>query len=156
DGGTHDWDSNYSGLASSMFDGAFHTYGAMLTTDWIIVYFDGKELSRFPMDDFFRTPLYMVVTLAMDPSSVTQASGTYDIVVDYVRAYAAPDIREQHLTGTDGANTLAGGTFDDVLEGGGGADILSGGPGADTMRGGAGNDTYYVDNTGDRIDERGG
>jgi beta-glucanase (GH16 family) len=95
--GTHDWDSNYQsvsrlGYASSMFDGTFHTYGAMITKDWIIDYFDGKELSRFPMNDFFRTPLYMVVTLAMNPSEPTQASGTYDMVVDYVHAYAAPEV----------------------------------------------------------------
>jgi beta-glucanase (GH16 family) len=155
-GSVHDWDSNYSGLASSMFDGTFHTYGAMITTDWIIVYFDGAELSRFPMNDFFRTPLYMVVSLAMDPSGVAQASGAYDMVLDYVRAYAAPDVTEQHLQGTDGANNLAGGTFNDTLVGGAGNDRLSGGPGADTMHGGTGNDIYYVDNAGDRIDERGG
>ena len=75
-----------------MFDGTFHTYGARITTDWITVYFDGKELSRFPMSESFRTPLYMLVSLAMNPKEVEQASGTYNMVVDYVRAYAAPDV----------------------------------------------------------------
>ena len=64
---SHAFDSNYSGLAGSMFDGAFHTYGARITADWITVYYDGQELSRFPMSDAFRTPLYMLVSLAMDP-----------------------------------------------------------------------------------------
>ena len=32
-----------------MFDGSFHTYGAMITQDWITVFYDGKELSRFPI-----------------------------------------------------------------------------------------------------------
>ena len=130
-----------------MFDGSFHTYGAMLTEDWIIVFYDGEELSRFPMSDFFRTPLYMVVTLAMDPSGVGQASGAYDMVLDYVRAYAAPDVMEQHLDGTDAADTLTGGTFDDILDGG--AD-------ADTMSGGLGNDTYHVDNPFDVVVEADG
>jgi len=34
---THAWESNYTGLAASMFDGTFHTYGARITTDWITI-----------------------------------------------------------------------------------------------------------------------
>ncbi len=141
---THAWESNYTGLAGSMFDGTFHTYGARITTDWITVFYDGKELSRFPMSEFFRTPLYMVVTLAMNPSEVAQASGRYDMVLDYVRAYSAPAAMERHLNGTDAANILTGGRFDDVLDGRGGADKMSGG---------LGNDTYKVDNASDAVIE---
>ncbi|MER9876347.1 family 16 glycosylhydrolase [Mesorhizobium sp. M0195] len=135
---------DYTRLADSMFDGAFHTYGARITTDWITVYYDGQELSRFPMSEFFRTPLYMVVSLAMNPKEVEQASGTYKMVVDYVRAYAAPNVMEQHLTGTAAADILKGGNFDDVLDGRGGADRMSGG---------LGNDTYRVDNAFDVVIE---
>jgi Ca2+-binding RTX toxin-like protein len=127
-----------------MFDGTFHTYGARITTDWITIFYDGKELSRFPMSEFFRTPLYMVVTLAMNPSEVAQASGRYDMVLDYVRAYSAPAAMERHLNGTDAANILTGGHFDDVLDGRGGADKMSGG---------LGNDTYKVDNASDAVIE---
>ncbi|MER9924784.1 family 16 glycosylhydrolase, partial [Mesorhizobium sp. M0048] len=141
---SHAWESDYTRLADSMFDGAFHTYGARITTDWITMYYDGKELSRFPMSDFFRTPLYMLVTLSMYSSGVEQASGTYKMVVDYVRAYAAPNVMEQHLTGTDAADILKGGNFDDVLDGRGGADRMSGG---------LGNDTYRVDNAFDVVIE---
>ncbi|MER9132221.1 family 16 glycosylhydrolase [Mesorhizobium sp. M0768] len=138
---------NYTGLAGSMFDGAFHTYGARITTDWITVYYDGTELSRFPMSEFFRTPLYMVASLAMNPLEVERASGTYDLVIDYVRAYAAPDVMEQHLTGKDAADILNVGSFDDVLDGGAGADKMSGG---------FGNDTYRVDNAFDVVIEAAG
>ncbi len=50
--------SNYSRLSSTqnmaiwgwndMFDGEFHRYGCLVTPDWITIYLDGKELSRFP------------------------------------------------------------------------------------------------------------
>ncbi|TIU94375.1 MAG: calcium-binding protein [Mesorhizobium sp.] len=141
---SHAWKGNYTGLAGSMFDGTFHTYGARITTDWITVYYDGKELSRFPMSESFRTPLYMLASLAMNPLEVERASGTYKMVIDYVRAYAAPDVMEQHLTGTDAADILNGGSFDDVLDGGAGADKMSGG---------LGNDTYRVDNAFDVVIE---
>ncbi|CAN7704737.1 family 16 glycosylhydrolase [Mesorhizobium amorphae] len=144
---SHASKGNYTGLTGSMFDGAFHTYGARITTDWITVYYDGKELSRFPMSESFRTPLYMLVSLAMNPKEVEQASGTYKMVVDYVRAYAAPDVMEQHLNGTDAADILNGGSFDDVLDGRAGADKMSGG---------FGNDTYRVDNAFDVVIEAAG
>lgn len=141
---SHVAESDYTGLPGSMFDGAFHTYGAMITTDWITIFYDGVELSRFPMSDLFRTPYYMLVSLAMTPSGVAQASGTYEMVLDYVRAYAAPEVMEQHLTGTDAADVLTGGAFDDVIDGAGDADIMSGG---------LGNDTYYLDNASDVVIE---
>ncbi|MER8441395.1 family 16 glycosylhydrolase [Mesorhizobium sp. M1312] len=144
---SHASKGNYTGLPSSMFDGAFHTYGARITTDWITVYYDGKELSRFPMSESFRTPLYMLASLAMNPLEVERASGTYKMVIDYVRAYAAPDVMEQHLTGTAAADILNGGSFDDVLDGRAGADKMSGG---------FGNDTYRVDNAFDVVIEAAG
>ena len=141
---SHAWESDYTGLPGSMFDGGFHTYGAMITTDWITVFYDGEELSRFPMSDWFRTPLYMVVSLGMYSTAAPQAS---DMVLDYVRAYAAPPVMEQHLNGTDAADILTGGAFDDVLNGAGDADVMSGG---------LGNDTYYVDNASDIVVEAAG
>ena len=51
-----------------------------------------------------------------------------------------------NLTGNDTKNTLVGNSAANILDGKGGADILDGG---------AGNDTYYVDDIGDTIIERG-
>jgi Ca2+-binding RTX toxin-like protein len=57
------------------------------------------------------------------------------------------------LTGTVGADTLNGMAGNDILVGRGGNDILDGGAGNDRMNGGAGDDVYYVDSTGDVINE---
>lgn len=88
---------NYSGLSSpqnmgiwgwnDMFDGQFHRYGCMVTPDWIIIYLDGKELSRFPTFPEAKRPLYMRVTLAMQDQFVARATSPTRLRVDYVRAY---------------------------------------------------------------------
>jgi Ca2+-binding RTX toxin-like protein len=54
---------------------------------------------------------------------------------------------DDYLIGDDNENLLRGGFGDDTLDGGGGADILQGGDG---------NDDYYVDDSGDVVDESGG
>ena len=59
------------------------------------------------------------------------------------------------LRGGSAADTLWGLAGDDSLFGFGGNDLLDGGVGNDVMRGGAGNDTYFIDSTGDKIDEQG-
>jgi hypothetical protein len=89
--------SNYSGLSSpqnmgiwgwnDMFDGQFHRYGCMVTPDWIIIYLDRKELSRFPTFPEAKRPLYMRVTLAMQNEFVASATSPTRLWVDYVRAY---------------------------------------------------------------------
>jgi Ca2+-binding RTX toxin-like protein len=64
-----------------------------------------------------------------------------------VFALAIAAAGDQKLTGTPVA---------DVLTGASGNDIINGGVGADTMTGKLGNDTYYVDNTGDVVNELAG
>lgn len=60
---------------------------------------------------------------------------------------------DNRITGNGGDNTLMGMAGNDTLEGGVGEDTLDGGTGADIMRGGAGNDIYYVDDSGDVVEE---
>jgi beta-glucanase (GH16 family) len=98
DGGVHK--GNYSGLSSSkntaiwgwndMFDGSFHRYGCLVTPNWIIIYLDGKEVSRFPTYPEAKRPLFMRITLAMQDEFVAKASSPTRLRVDYVRAYALP------------------------------------------------------------------
>ncbi|MGO4389216.1 family 16 glycosylhydrolase [Microvirga sp. 2YAF29] len=166
--------SLYSDLPGSMFDGQFHTYGGLVTPDWMITYMDGKEIARMKTVDAFKTPLYMVLDLAMLPAEASKASGTYEMVVDYVKAYASGSSSpppmpipntptgpvtlngkssNDVLTGTKFADKLYGHGGNDQLKGLDGNDTLDGGAGADTMIGGAGDDTYYVDNVGDVIIE---
>ena len=91
---------NYSGLSSprntaiwgwnDLFDGSFHRYGCLVTPAWIIIYLDGKEVSRFPTYPEAKLPLFMRITLAMQDEFVAKASSPTRLRVDYVRAYALP------------------------------------------------------------------
>ena len=55
------------------------------------------------------------------------------------------------LSGTGGADVIAGLGGNDTISGGGGNDIICGGDGNDKITGSAGNDTIYGDNGNDRL-----
>jgi beta-glucanase (GH16 family) len=40
----------------------FHAYGGEITPEWVILYFDRRELGRFPTMPEWKTPLYMLVS----------------------------------------------------------------------------------------------
>lgn len=74
----------------------WHTHGALISDDWIVVYLDRVELARFPMMDAFRTPLYPQLTLSVARDRNTklvapEAQSPMDLLVDYVRVYAPVD-----------------------------------------------------------------
>lgn len=71
----------------------WHTHGALITDDWIVIYLDQVEIARFPMLDQLRTPLYPQLTLSIlkqpDTGAVSpEAMSPMDLQVDYVRVYA--------------------------------------------------------------------
>jgi Ca2+-binding RTX toxin-like protein len=59
------------------------------------------------------------------------------------------------ITGNAGSNALSGDAGNDTLIGNDGNDTLTGGAGADSMDGGKGKDTYFVDDAGDKISDKG-
>ncbi|MDO6416079.1 family 16 glycosylhydrolase [Sphingomonas sp. BIUV-7] len=135
---------NYERVSASMFDGRFHTYGTMITPQWITTYFDGKEVARVAASDYSKTPFYMILNLAMSEEGSKDPHAVYDMNVDYVRVYSNPTVTTQAAYGTSG---------NDDLTGTAGKDIMDGQQGADRMAGGSGDDIYYVDNVGDKVVE---
>jgi Ca2+-binding RTX toxin-like protein len=127
--------SEYTDLSGSMFDGQFHTYGALVSPDWIAIYHDGVEVTRFPSNQYLNVPLYMNVSLAMNSSEVGKAAGAYSMTVDYVRAYADPDVAATALKD---------------------ADPQSAGAGPKVVYGTAGDDIYRVTGSRDQIVELAG
>ena len=76
----------------------WHTYGALVTRDWFIVYLDRLEIGRFPMVQILRQPLYPQFTLSIlkEPSTgvVSPAAvSPMDLQVDYVRVYTPRSAR---------------------------------------------------------------
>jgi beta-glucanase (GH16 family) len=73
----------------------WHTHGALITDEWIVIYLDQVEIARFPMLDQLRTPLYPQLTLSILKQPETgavspEAISPMDLQVDYVRVYAPP------------------------------------------------------------------
>jgi hypothetical protein len=54
---------------------------------WVRMFFDNQELSRFPTPPEAKQELFILVDLALLPTQATQAQGTYDLTLDYVRVY---------------------------------------------------------------------
>jgi hypothetical protein len=82
---THTSNGNYRGILYNIADTGFHTYGCKITDDWIIMYFDRKEIARFPALRVFKLPVYMIVSLAM--YSTAGAPQVLDMEIDYVQAW---------------------------------------------------------------------
>lgn len=67
----------------------FHRYGALVTAEHIIFYFDGVELRRVKTPDEFKQPLYLLVNLALGGGwPIDKTPDPSCMYVDYVRAYA--------------------------------------------------------------------
>ena len=84
------WSEKEYNKPAGLDDGQWHTHGALLTPEWIIVYFDGVEQKRFPMLPEFRVPMFMLLSLQGLNQELQQALDPIDMYVDYVRVYQAP------------------------------------------------------------------
>lgn len=87
------WDTRFKLPAPPLKDGkldGWHTYGGEVTPDWVIVYMDRHELARFPTQPEFKTPLYMLVNLALGGggTDTKEAVSPMEMKVDYVKVYA--------------------------------------------------------------------
>jgi len=85
--------STHSGqkhLVGGMTEG-FHTYGVLVTEEFITFYYDGVALRRQPTPEAGKVPLYVMVDLAMGPGwPLDKTPSPQYMYVDYVRVYAKP------------------------------------------------------------------
>jgi hypothetical protein len=69
---------------------AYHTYGVSIDPSWIIWFFDQIEIGRMATPPEAKTPMYVLVDLALSGDPSTWDTGTTDpslMLIDYVRVY---------------------------------------------------------------------
>lgn len=67
----------------------FHTYGAMVTEEFIIFYYDGIEIRRESTPESGHTPLYVMAELAAGPGwPLDRTPSPSYMEIDYIRVYA--------------------------------------------------------------------
>jgi|GEM_PF-3097446 len=83
------WDPDIKEL----FDGEYHTYATMVTPEWTITYFDGKEVGRHKTPIEMHQPLWILVDLAMkEGNNEHKAAGweNHEIEIDYISVRQNP------------------------------------------------------------------
>jgi len=74
---------------------AFHTYGALWTTDYVAFYFDDHLYGWLPTPQDMHKPMYLIINLAVGaswpgwPDKTTKFPANMQI--DYVRAHILPN-----------------------------------------------------------------
>jgi beta-glucanase (GH16 family) len=67
----------------------FHTYGVSVESDWIIFYFDRREIGRTQTPKELRGPLFILLNLALGSGyPIDEVVSPVHMYVDYVRAYS--------------------------------------------------------------------
>lgn len=80
--------SNFNPIEDGILAKQFNTFGADVSENEVVFYFNRKEVWRTPMLDHFKQPMYLLVSLAMDQGFVTsETPQSAKMQVDYVRAY---------------------------------------------------------------------
>lgn len=71
---------------------AYHTYGFLWDEQWMIWYFDGVELWRQSTPEESKTPMYVLLDLALGPGwPIDNTPNPSVMMVDYVRVYSKQD-----------------------------------------------------------------
>jgi len=78
-------------VVSGMTDD-FHSYGVMVTEEFITFYYDGAELRRVRTPECGKDPVYVLLDLALGPGWPLDLTPNPSFMeVDYVRVYAPQD-----------------------------------------------------------------
>jgi len=145
-----DWVTDTGGLDEVAFGSGWTPSSVVFTRDQSNLYAT-VGADRLNLVDWFYRADTRVERLRFADGTVLEEAQVRERIVP-----AAATLGDDHIFGSDLADTLAGQSGEDALYGEGGNDTLDGGQGSDYMVGGTGDDTYTVDNRLDRVTENEG
>jgi beta-glucanase (GH16 family) len=80
----------YERVDGDMFDGEWHLYGGEIGPEWVTIYYERREVGRFPTLEEFRHPLFILADLALHPVDPRTTDEPADMQIDYIRAWQRP------------------------------------------------------------------
>jgi Glycosyl hydrolases family 16 len=85
----HTADAHINEIPPKIEGTGFHRYGAEVTPEWVIIYFDRAEVWRSPTPKAHTRPLMILLNLALGGGwPIDKVPNPTFMYVDYVRAYA--------------------------------------------------------------------
>jgi hypothetical protein len=70
-----------------MFDGEWHLYGGEVGPEWMTMYYERREVGRFPTLAEFRHPLFILADLALNGKEPRATDDHADMPIDYIRVW---------------------------------------------------------------------
>jgi len=87
----HWWRGCYERVEGDLFDGDWHLYGGEIGPEWVTVYYERRELGRFPTLAEFRQPLFILADLALHGKNPRTSDEPADMQIDYIRVWQRPE-----------------------------------------------------------------
>jgi beta-glucanase (GH16 family) len=87
----HWWQGCYERVEGDMFDGDWHLYGGEVGPEWVTIYYERREVGRFPTLAEFRHPLFILADLALHGEDPRTTDEPADMQIGYIRVWQRSD-----------------------------------------------------------------
>jgi beta-glucanase (GH16 family) len=87
----HWWKGCYERIDGDLFDGDWHLYGGEVGPEWVTIYYERREVGRFPTLAEFRHPLFILADLALHDKDPRRTDDPADMQIDYIRVWQRPE-----------------------------------------------------------------
>jgi hypothetical protein len=81
----------YERVEGDMFDGDWHLYGGEIGPEWVTIYYERREVGRFPTLAEFHHPLFILADLALHDKDPRTTDDPADMQIDYIRVWQRPE-----------------------------------------------------------------
>jgi beta-glucanase (GH16 family) len=84
------WKGCYERVLGDMFDDNWHLYGGEVGPEWVTIYYERREIGRFPPLTEFCHPLFVLADLGLHKEDPRTIDDPADMEIDYIRVWQRP------------------------------------------------------------------